>query len=192
MELKLSQDILDSIDLSRYQKYDLDIGNKYFYLKGGKEHYRLLAYLSTLFHNKAMIDVGTNHGCSALALGYNQENRVYSFDVVNNRKESFSEEENITFKLRGDIEDYRGIAPSIVFMDADKSDGFEQELIDFLLPVLIDSESFLIMDDYHEYPVVQDCIHYLADQFPVHDLTEFGHYSGTHLVDFSKALEIVK
>ena len=191
MKIELNNEKLDSIDLSRYEKYDLDIGNKYFYLKSGREHYRLLAYLSSLFSNQTFFDVGTNHGCSALALAYNPLNKVVSVDLRNNRKEKFEQEKNIQFKLGKGLHSYRGFRPKIFFLDADKSDDFEENLINqIVIPSLIMSGGLLIMDDYHEYPVVRKCIEKLAKNFPVYDLTKYGHYSGTHLVDIGLNLEI--
>jgi len=190
MELVLSKDHLNSIDFSRYKKYDLDIGNEYFYLEAGKEHYRLLAHLSTLMNNRVFLDVGTNHGCSALALGYNPQNRIHTVDIVNNRKEKFKKEGNITFHLGDANEMLTGVRPSIAFLDADKSDDFEKSLIKNLIPIMAGS-GYLIMDDYHEYPVVQECITDLIGKgFKVYDLTEYGHYSGTHLVDLYGDLRV--
>ena len=47
----------------------------------GKEHYRLLAYLSTFFHGQTIMDIGTHYGCSAAALCFNKENVVHTFDI---------------------------------------------------------------------------------------------------------------
>ena len=57
----------------------------YFLGKEGQEHYKLLAYFSTLFENQVLLDIGTYKGCSALALSYNQKNKVKSFDLGNFR-----------------------------------------------------------------------------------------------------------
>ena len=47
-----------------------------FYGSIGKEHYKLLSYLSTLFNNSIIIDIGTHRGSSALALSYNSTNII--------------------------------------------------------------------------------------------------------------------
>lgn len=48
--------------------------------KPGREHYRLLAYLSTLFNNQNIIDITTQKGAAAYALSYNEHNTVYTFE----------------------------------------------------------------------------------------------------------------
>ena len=65
-----------SIDLERFRPFVSDIYTEYFWLEPGAEHYKLLAYLSTRYHSTTIIDLGTDKGCSALALSYNQSNRV--------------------------------------------------------------------------------------------------------------------
>ena len=42
----------------------------------GKEHYRMLAYLSTLFNHQHLIDIGTHTGLSAFVLAYNPTNVI--------------------------------------------------------------------------------------------------------------------
>lgn len=189
MKITLSNETLNSIDLSRYKARNLDIGNKYFYLESGKEHYRLLTYLSTLFSSQTFFDIGTNHGCSALALGHNPSNKVISFDIVNNRKESFDQEFNITFSYGSCKDFFLNCRPSIIFLDADKSNDFEMDFIKFLIEN--NFGGLLIMDDLYEYPIVADCINYLRDLgYKVYDVSKYGHYSGTHIVDFGGNLTL--
>ena len=52
----------------------------YFLEAPGKEHYRLLSYISTLYNGVTILDIGTYKGCSALALSFNPSNKVVSFD----------------------------------------------------------------------------------------------------------------
>lgn len=193
IKVELSRQILDDIDLERYKEYDLDIGNEYFYLWPGREHYRILAHFSNVFSGKTFLDVGTNHGCSALALAYNKENDVVSFDVVDNKKESFSNEENIKFEIGDAIELAKKEKPFLVFLDASKNDGFEQKFVEeVILPYVEKNDCILVLDDYNEYPIVQELVRNLEKKYSVHDLTQYGHYSGTHLVDFNNILNIVK
>src|SRR5689334_24918084 len=46
-----------------------------------REHYRLLAYLSTKVRGRSIIDIGTHNGDSALALSVGGS-AVHSFDIV--------------------------------------------------------------------------------------------------------------
>ena len=70
--INLSNEDLDAIDLSEFDKY-LNEKYKYtykrggygFYDKSGVEQYKLLAYMSTLLDNETILDVGTFEGGSA-------------------------------------------------------------------------------------------------------------------------------
>jgi hypothetical protein len=68
--LEISNDQLDSIDLSEYKKLTntIDTPKEWFYLESGREHYRLIAYISTLFQESQLLDVGTYQG--SLHTGY--------------------------------------------------------------------------------------------------------------------------
>jgi predicted O-methyltransferase YrrM len=182
-------------DFERYKKYDLDIGNKYMYLDAGQEHYKFLAFISNAFNGAVFADVGTNHGCSALALGYNKTNKVFSYDIVNNRREKFQDETNITFHI-GDakelVKELKDL--DLVFLDACKDGAFEGPFVlDTLIPIFkANKKGILILDDAKEYGSVRELISGLTESgYPVYDLTKYGHYSGTHLVDFSGKLNVV-
>ena len=72
--LEISNDQLDSIDLSEYKKLTntIDTPKEWFYLESGREHYRLIAYISTLFQESQLLDVGTYQG--SLHTGYEGDN----------------------------------------------------------------------------------------------------------------------
>ena len=96
--------------LSSYLEYPTF---KYFNNIPGKEHFRLLAFLSTLFENKKIIDVQTNHGHSALALSFNDNNEVISFlgnekkpEYIETRENIQFENENLLIKLRSAIKSH--------------------------------------------------------------------------------------
>jgi predicted O-methyltransferase YrrM len=66
----------------------------------GREHYKLLAYLSTLFNNSTIIDIGTHRGSSALALSYNPTNTVHTFDILDKvENHSIKARDNIRFHM---------------------------------------------------------------------------------------------
>ena len=83
--IKLSNTNLDLIDLSRFDKYIMpkykishNNGGYRFYENSGTEHYKLLAYLSTLVDNETILDIGTYQGGSALSLSYNSNNKLFN------------------------------------------------------------------------------------------------------------------
>ena len=85
--VKLNRDIQTEVDFDGYFR---SIGSpklpNEFYGKPGYQHYRLLAYLSTLCNNTTILDVGTQFGDSAFALSYNTTNVVHSLDIENMEK----------------------------------------------------------------------------------------------------------
>jgi predicted O-methyltransferase YrrM len=76
--IEVSNEILDSIDLTEYQnrRNVTKLPEHWFFMKSGKEHYRLLCYISSLYTDVTIIDIGTWVGSSALALGSNKKNKV--------------------------------------------------------------------------------------------------------------------
>src|SRR5579862_1830524 len=92
-----------NVDLTCFEDYitsnEYDTRKEFFGIPG-QQHYRLLAYLSTLHNNSTIIDIGTHRGSSALALSYNSNNKVISFDIcdkVDNPK--IKNRSNIEFRL---------------------------------------------------------------------------------------------
>ena len=72
-------DLIKSLEYNKIQNIDLkcfNFNDEEFLGPIGKEHYKLLAYLSTLFNDTYFIDIGTNYGNSALALSYNNTNKI--------------------------------------------------------------------------------------------------------------------
>jgi predicted O-methyltransferase YrrM len=161
------------------------------------EHYRLLAALVKLVQPKRVVEIGTFCGLSALALKkfLPADGRIITFDLV--RWDSlpdtalcpadFADE-----RLRQEIGDLSDPAvfethraairdTELMFLDGPKNDQFERELlrqletIDFRKPLL------LVFDDIRFWNMLA-----LWQEIgrPKLDLTSFGHWSGTGLVDW--------
>ena len=103
-----------------------------FYKVPGNQHYMLLAYLSSLFDNKHIIEIGTHVGESAVALSYNKSNIVYTFDIIDKVSQEKKQVENIKFII-GDImtasetrEKWKEIilSSAFIFLDVDPHNGF--------------------------------------------------------------------
>lgn len=98
------------INLSEIAKFDISSLYEYLdpsnpegmsdFFKSPKDHYRLLAYLSTLFNNSVLVDIGSHMGHSALALSYNKTNTIVSFDIVDRVLKSIKRRPNIIFHTR--------------------------------------------------------------------------------------------
>ena len=99
------RELNNNIDYSKYIEVIKKVPNYqgFFFEDAGKEHYRLLSYISSLYEDSILIDIGTYQGFSALALGYNQSNKVLSYDIVENESVNILKQnkicDNITFKI---------------------------------------------------------------------------------------------
>ncbi len=160
----------------------------------GKEHYKLLAYLSHQYDNKIIIDIGTHYGTSALALSNNPNNTVYTFDICDKlspkEKELLWYNNNVKFSsdnLWNDSkrEQYKDIIlqSSLIFLDIDPHGGKDEyEFYTWLKSNKY--QGILILDDIHYFKDMRDNLWHHIPNEEKYDLTEFGHWSGTGLVTF--------
>lgn len=181
--IKIDQDILNSIDLSYFKRYLTDKQYKYFQDPAGREHYRLLAWLSVFCDIKKIVEVGTHEGLSALALSADPNANVITYDIVSNfispeiRKKS-----NIQFRTGLAHEDPTDIlAADLIFFDAAHDGVYEKEFYQFL----VDSKykGVLLLDDIHLNEPMANFWNLI--NLPKQDVTSIGHCSGTGIVVFS-------
>jgi len=162
----------------------------------GDEHYKLLAYLSTLFDGKDIFDIGTHTGNSAVALSYNPTNTVHSFDVLNN----YYTEASQSIKSISTIQVYlsnimnaetrtpwttRLLASPLIFLDIHPHDGFlEHEFYQWLLDNGF--QGLFVLDDIWYFKGMRDNLWNKIPGCYKHDLTQVGHWSGSAVVSFDK------
>lgn len=155
------------------------------------EHQKLCAYLSTKFNGELLIDAGTSYGNSAIAMSYNLNNTVRTYDIAFNDFDSFKERGNI-IPIQKDIniEDESILLSSpLILLDIDPHDG-QQELVFTNRLKDIGYEGFVLCDDIHLNTPMQEWWHNL--NMKKYDLTDIGHHHGTGLICFGKTdVEIV-
>ena len=168
------------MNLERFRPYISDIYTKFFWMDAGAEHYRLLAYLSTCYNNSTIIDLGTDKGCSALALSYNPSNHVISYDIED-RKVQPIDLPNIEFRVKDATEDRDELlgAP-LILLDTAHDGVFEQKVYSLLVEGQYDG--LLMLDDIYLNPTMQRFWERIG--LEKIDLTPLGHWSGTGLVRF--------
>ena len=129
----------------------------------GRQHYRLLSYLSTLFNSSTIIDIGTHRGQSALALSYNPSNVIHTFDIENRvTNESIKNVNNINFHMDNLFEeDGRTkwketiLSSSFIFMDVDPHNGtMEIDMYNYLKE--IGYMGFVVCDDIWYFKDMRD------------------------------------
>ncbi|HYR24037.1 MAG TPA: hypothetical protein VEP30_14055 [Chthoniobacterales bacterium] len=161
------------------------------------EHYRLLAALVKLLQSKRVIEIGTFSGLSALALKkfLPPDGKITTFDIVPwplvadtfLRPEDF--EDNRLRQQIADLSDpaifesHRSLfeEAEMLFLDGPKDGVFEGKVLRHLETVQSRNPLLLVMDDIRFWNMLA-IWHAIAR--PKFDLTSFGHWSGTGLVDW--------
>lgn len=203
MNILLNNEILDSLDYSYFEDKcpDCDAYIHFFKKKSGEAHYRLLSYLSTQFNNIDIIDIGTNKGSSALALNYNKNNKIYSFDL---KERCFFIEEgqksqvvpgrnyfyhpNVNF-IVGNFLNFKDIileSPLILY-DTNHNGVLENEFFNFLISN--NYKGLVIFDDIHLNNEMKEFWNNIT--YHKYDLTKYGNQTGTGLIDFNSGINFI-
>ena len=195
-KLLLNNKLIDEINLNLFNEYLYETQSEPF-LKlrdvndnESRQHdyYRTLALISTFISDSIIFDIGTGHGYSALSLSYNNTNNVYSFDVNRSRKLEIKNKKNINFIIGDALEHSKILEAKIIYLDTAHDGIFERKCIKFLEDN--NWRGLLIMDDcfYSEYPELTKI--YNEFEYKKFDITKYGHFSGTALIDFNNELEL--
>lgn len=180
MQLHLN-DLL-STDLSELKDYIVDSDDgKLFDRPCGDQHYRLLAYISTILPDGSRIlELGTRWGVSSVALSKNINVNVTTCDIED--QSMYVKRENVKF-IQADgfdlLEEYKDV--DLIFMDVDPHDGIQEKKMIKKLSEL-DFKGILILDDIHLNKEMESLWNSIP--FDKFDITQFGHYSGTGIVFF--------
>jgi predicted O-methyltransferase YrrM len=167
------------------------------------EHYRLLASLCSALAPKTVVEIGTASGMSALAMlsVLPPASRLVSFDVFPWDYRGPDAWGGETLLRRSDFDDGRLIhqvgdlsAPvmferhrellsraDFIFVDGPKNDAFERVFLERLRTVHFLSSPIVAFDDIKVWNMLA-----IWQQIPKPklDLTSFGHWSGTGLIDW--------
>ena len=182
--LEVTNNKLDSIDLSvnDYMLSKMTTFATLFKLNSGKEHYRLLTYISELFENEIFIDIGTNNGCSAIALSHNEKNKVLTYDIYNFPETKHIDKKNIEFKNVDILLDLTSLSQSkFIFLDANQDGILEKTIYDEL--VKINYNGILVIDDINLNSQMIDF--WGGVEKEKYNLTRLGHDTGTGLIFFN-------
>lgn len=157
----------------------------------GQEFHVLYAYFSSLFNGIKIADIGTRTGNSAIALSYNENNHVDSYDVNSNYYNIVTnniKKENITFHLQDILSNEKILEYKLISLDVDPHDG-KQERRCFKFLQENNWKGLVLLDDIGPNWIQ---LHQWWNEItlPKWDLTKYGHASGTGLVDFTQELEL--
>lgn len=158
----------------------------------GQPFHNLYAYFSTLFNGIKIADIGTRTGNSALALSYNENNVVDSYDINSNYYNIVTEhikKSNINFNLENILTSPKILQYPLISLDVDPHDGYQERQC-FAFLEANNYKGIVILDDIGpEWPALN--YWFRTINLPKWNLTKYGHFSGTGLVDFSGKLEII-
>jgi len=190
MEIELNKSILDNFELHNFEYL---VTPTYYNLYSGVQEYRLYSYLSTFFNNTIILDIGTSHGTSAIALSHNINNKVISYDIVNcinNNNKYIYTKENIEFKIKNVLDDLtfefiKNI--KLIVIDIDHYGNSEKEIIDKLFELKF--SGIILLDDVFNHPdiIINKAMNNLwesisYDNIIKYDITKYAHWSGTGII----------
>lgn len=195
MDIRLNNELLDNFKLINHE-YLVD--KNYYDLESGKQEYRLYSYLSTLFDNITILDIGTYNGRSAVSLSHNENNKVISYNINDDIKDLHHKiytKSNIEFLIKNVLDDLNEEFlknVKIVLIDIDHFYTIEKEIMDKLKEFNYDG--LILLDDIihpspREFEAMQKLWNEIEDE--KYNITKYGHWSGTGLVNLSKDINII-
>jgi predicted O-methyltransferase YrrM len=198
--IKIVKDEVKKMDLSSLSEYKLRDGADFS--EAGIEAYKFYAYISTLVNDTTIIEIGSRFGRSGVALAFNPNNKVKSFDILEQGASQIIRD-NLTFSI-GDIlspdvkrEPGKWDHVDIVMIDVDPHDGIkEREFLSFLEE--IKWEGLLILDDIlPNWPRIVPGADPEAMNawwngltYDKYDVSDVGHFSGTGVVNIGNKFTV--
>ena len=195
MNIILNNETLDNFTLINH---DYLVDTNFYDNVSGVNEYRLYSYLSTLFSDIVIMDIGTYNGRSAVALSHNIDNKVISYNIndqINNATHKIYTKSNIEFKVKNVMHDLSVKfleKVKIIVIDIDHFYTNEIELINKLQE--LNYNGLIILDDiHHPSPKENECMQKLWNciDAPKIDITKYGHSSGTGLINLSDNIHIL-
>ena len=183
--LSVTKEKLNAINFDKYQEtFSFDgYPNSWFFMEAGQEHYRLLVYIGSLFKNKVLLDIGTYHGNSAIALANNKSNSIISYDIEAQPIVSKVKFDNIAFQIGNILELSHAdtiLKCPFIMLDTYHNGDFEEEFVNYLHEMKY--KGLVMFDDIYLNYEMRKFWEGIKDE--KYDLTEVGHFSGTGLVIF--------
>lgn len=177
--LNVSNSELDRLDTGFIDNYNFYHNTSYFHLNSGREHYRLLMYISDLFIKETLFDIGTYRCVSSAALSYNFKNRIISYDVVKVLPLN-PILPNVEYIIGDCTKDERLIKSPFMFLDVNHDGKFEKIFYEHLKE--INYKGLILCDDIYLNEPMKRWWNDIEEE--KYDLTYKGHWSGTGLIYF--------
>jgi predicted RNase H-like nuclease len=174
---------LDNLDLTHndYMLNNMLSFAQYYHYPSGQEHYRLLSYITKLYENEILYDIGTCNGCSAIALSDNENNLVKTFDIVDYKEPGVIQKNNIEFYMENILENIGALEKTrFILLDTNHDGFFENAFYKKLKE--INYKGILVLDDIYLNSTMKTFWNQIEEE--KFDITSKGHNTGTGLVLF--------
>jgi predicted O-methyltransferase YrrM len=192
-----------AVDRARREIVDIpnaDLQDSIYYNIFPGEHYRTLKAIINIVNPSSVVEIGTFTGMGSVAISQGLKNgSLYTFDILPwNSFDSHLTQKDFDSKrvvqYLGDLskrevfDKYVHLLDEaqIIFMDAPKDGVFEYKLLSALKNLKPKDGKLLILDD---IKLVNMIDLWRNIKSPKLDITSFGHWSGTGLVDISEKLK---
>jgi len=173
---------LNKFDLTEIAELQSDLQYKKYLLEGaGVEHYKLLAYLASLFPDQYVMDIGTHFGNSSLALAMPGTINVISYDIADYRKLKRLPKK-VIYRVGDFREDEHTLKCPFIFIDVDPHDGIQEKAFhEFFLEN--NYKGMVFWDDINANDAMKEWWNSITTT--KYDLTAIGHWSGTGMIDYA-------
>ena len=168
------------------------------------EHYKILSSIVNVANAKEVVEIGTYTGLGTLSIkeGFNSHGKITTYDLIGWNKLGFEShftdedfKDGSIKQILGDLSENNFFDKNIetlnksdiIFMDAPKDDNFEYKMLKQFLKLDPKIGKLLILDDIKFINMIDL---WRSIKSPKIDLSSFGHWSGTGVVDISEGLKI--
>lgn len=187
--------LIRDIDLTSLQHLVTRVEHRQLLVnKPGIDHYALLAHISLMNNGLRVIELGTHHGTSSLALSINEKTQIITYDIKD-RYSILRQPHNVKRRI-GNIfdrnEQHELLDSDLIFLDTAHDGIFEAQVYDFLCKN--NFTGVLLLDDIHLNDEMR--IFWENIEQTKYDITSIGHgkchdgVAGTGIVDFGHDLTI--
>lgn len=181
--LNLKTEDLDKIDVSHNDEIlkKMSVFALYFHYPAGREHYRLLTKISEFFNDELLYDIGSNNGCSALALSENKKNTIMSYDIMYFEETEHIKKPNVKFHVDNILHHPNFHKNTrFIMLDTDHNGTFENIFYNFLKK--FEYKGLLFCDDIYLNNEMKSFWNSISQE--KYDITHLGHNTGSGLVIF--------
>jgi hypothetical protein len=196
--MKIIKNNVNKIDLSHLvDNVSREIHKKCILMEAGREHYKLLTYLSHQIQNGIIVELGTHNGTSSLCLCENLNNQVITFDIVDIYSIK-KQPSNLIRKIGNIFNDDPTILlkSNLIFLDTSHTGEFELKIYEYLFKN--NYKGILLLDDiFFNSEMISFWESIKVKKYDITCVGQGGHHNtptglcGTGLVDFSNDVEII-